>query len=177
MPELKRPIHNPVEWFRHHPRLMTQTALAPTHGDLHSQNILLDPGHKAWLIDFYRSGPGHLFRDLIELEADIKFVLLDVADLPSLQVFEQALLSTRYFGDMPTLPTFRHGELRKAFEVIQGLRHIAGRLAGGRVEMRDYYQGLLLQTLAMICLRHVAPPKKRHAYLAASMLSQRLENW
>ncbi|GAB4450190.1 MAG: hypothetical protein Fur0044_45730 [Anaerolineae bacterium] len=178
VPELKRPIANPIEWFRRHPRLITQVALAPTHGDLHSQNVLLDPGHKAWLIDFYRSGPGHLFRDFIELEADIKFVLLDVADLPSLQVFEQALLSTRYFGDMPTLPTFRSGELRKAFEVIQGLRQMAGRLAGGRrAEMRDYYQGLLLQSLAMICLRHVAVPKKRHAYLAASMLCQRLDNW
>ena len=177
LPELKRPILNPVEWFRQHPHLITEVSLALTHGDLHSQNILLDANHQAWLIDFYRSGPGHLFRDLIELESDIKFVLLEVTDLPGLSQFEQALLSTKYFDDMPTLPAFRQAELRKAFEVVQGIRHIAGRLAGQRANMLDYYQGLLLQTLAMICLRHVTPPKKQHAYLAASLLCQRLDNW
>jgi CheY-like chemotaxis protein len=177
IPELRRPIHNPVEWFRQHAHLTTQISLALTHGDLHSQNMLFDPNHQAWLIDFYRSGPGHFFRDLIELESDIKFVLLDVADFLSLYQFEQALLSTRYFDDMPTQPTFQNAELRKAFEVVQGIRHIAGRLAGQRTGMLDYYQGLLLQTLAMICLRHVSLPKKRHAYLAASLLCQRLDSW
>lgn len=177
VPELKRPIVNPVEWLRQHSSLPAQVSLAPTHGDLHSQNVLLDPNHQAWLIDFYRSGPGHLYRDLIELESDIKFVLLDVTDLPSLHQFEQALLSSRYFDDMPTLPAFRQAELKKAFEVVQGLRHIAGQLVGRRTDMLDYYQGLLLQSLAMICLRHVTPPKKRHAYLAASLLCQRVDNW
>jgi hypothetical protein len=177
VPELKRPIINPVEWFRRHPTLLNQVVLAPTHGDLHSQNVLLDPNHQAWLIDFYRSGPGHLFRDFIELESDIKFVLLDDANLPSLFQFELALLATKSFHDKPTLPAFRQTELRKAFEVVQGLRQIAGRVAGPGAGMLDYYQGLFLQTLAMICLRHVSPPKKRHAYLAASLLCQRLDNW
>lgn len=177
VPELKRPIVNPVEWLRQHPSLPVQVSLAPTHGDLHSQNILLDPNRQAWLIDFYRTGPGHLFRDLVELESDIKFVLLEVTDLSLLFQFELALLSTKSFNDRPTLPTFREKELKKAFEVVQGIRHIAGRVAGPRAGMLDYYQGLLLQSLAIICLRHVTPPKKRHAYLAASLLCQRLENW
>jgi hypothetical protein len=43
--------------------------------------------------------------------------------------------------------------------------------------MLDYYQGLLLQTLAMIGRRHIGPLKKRHAYLAASLLCQRLDHW
>jgi hypothetical protein len=93
---------------------------------MHSRNVLLDPNQQAWLIDFYRSGPGHLYRDLIELESDIKFVLLDVTDLPTLLQFESALLSAKFFSDKPTLPTFRQAELRKAFEVVQGIRYIAG---------------------------------------------------
>jgi hypothetical protein len=177
IPEIKRAIVNPVVWLRQHSTLIAQVSLARTHGDLHSQNVLLDPNQQAWLIDFYRSGPGHLFRDLIELESDIKFVLLDVTDLPSLLQFEAALLSAKFFSDKPTLPTFRQAELRKAFEVVQGIRYIAGQLVGSRTSMLDYYQGLLLQTLTIIGRRHIAPPKKRHAYLAASLLCQRLDNW
>jgi CheY-like chemotaxis protein len=177
IPDLKRPITNPVKWLRQHPSLIAQVSLARTHGDMHSQNVLLDPNQQAWLIDFYRSGPGHLFRDLIELESDIKFVLLDVTDLPTLLQFESALLSAKFFSDKPTLPTFRQAELRKAFEVVQGIRHIAGELIGPRTSMLDYYQGLLLQTLAMIGRRHIGPLKKRHAYLAASLLCQRLDHW
>ena len=67
--------------------------------------------------------------------------------------------------------------MRKAFRVVQGIRHIAGQLADPGADMLDYYQGLLLQTLAMLRLRHVPPEKKRHAYLAASLLCERLEEW
>jgi len=168
---------NPVEWFRRHPSLQGRVSLCYTHGDLHSQNVLLDRNHQAWLIDFYRTGPGHLFRDLIELECDVKFVLLDVTDLPGLLRFEMALLNASHFDDTPTLPSFQQPELKKAFSVVQGIRQIAGGLARPATDMLDYYQGLLLQTLAMIRLRHVEAPKKCHAYLAASLLCQRLDDW
>jgi CheY-like chemotaxis protein len=177
VPELKRTIINPLEWLRQHPSLTAQVSLAYTHGDLHSRNILIDQNQQAWLIDFYRSGPGHIFRDLIELESDIKFVLLDLTDLRMLYRFEMALVSTRYFDDTPTLPSFSQPELRKAFEVIQSLRHVAGRLVGPHTMMLDYYQGLLLHTLAMIGWRHVSNRKKQHAYMAASLLCQRLNTW
>jgi hypothetical protein len=67
--------------------------------------------------------------------------------------------------------------LKKAFGVVQGIRHIVGILADPGADMLDYYQGLLLQTLAMIRLRHVTPAKKQHAYLAAALLCERLEEW
>jgi hypothetical protein len=143
---------------------------------MHSRNVLVDQSRYAWLIDFYRTGPGHLFRDLIELESDIKFVLLEVTDLPSLIRLETALLSASNFDERPTLPRFKDPDLRKAFFVVLALRQIASELAP-EAYMLDYYQGLLLQTLAMIRLRHVAPAKKRHAYLAASLLCQRLDEW
>ena len=59
----------------------------------------------------------------------------------------------------------------------RGSKQIASQLAGPGANMLDYYQGLLMQTLAMIRLPHIAPLKKRHAYLAASLLCQRLEEW
>ena len=177
VPELGRAIVNPIEWFRHHPSLMANVSLAYTHGDLHGRNILIDHNHQAWLIDFYRSGLGHVFRDLIELESDIKFNLLGVTSLSNLVRFEIALLGARYFDDKLTLPNFQQPELKKAFIAVQGLRYIAGKLIGSSSSMLDYYQGLLLQTLAVICLRHVDSLKKRHAYLAASLLCRRLDQW
>ncbi len=177
IPGLKGRFVNPVEWLGRHPSLPTQTSLCSTHGDMHSRNLLVDRNRQAWLIDFYRTGPGHLYRDLIELESDVKFTLLDVTDLPSLLRFESALLSADHFNDAPTIPSFQEPELTKAFRVVQGMRHIAGQLADPGADMLDYYQGLLLQTLAVIRLRHVTLEKKRHAYLAASLLVERLEEW
>jgi DNA-binding response OmpR family regulator len=176
-PGFKARIPSPVDWLRRHPDLPAELSQCYTHGDLHSRNVLVDNTGQAWLIDFYRTGLGHLFRDLIELECDVKFVLLGVTDLPSLLRFEVALLKASEFGDIPTLPRFEEPELRKAFVVVLGIRRIASQLADPGADMLDYYQGLVLQTLTMIRLRHVLPPQKRHAYLAASLLCQRLDEW
>ncbi|MFN8459995.1 MAG: phosphotransferase [Anaerolineae bacterium] len=177
IPELKRQVVNPVEWFRRQLTLTSNVALCHIHGDLHSRNVLIDQNNQTWLIDFYRSGPGHIFRDLTELESDIKFVLLTNSDLSTLYQLELALLNAKYFDDTPTLPHFKQADLRKAFEVIQSLRRIAGRLTNSHNSMLDYYQGLLLQTLTMIYRQHVSAPKKRHAYLSASLLCERLDSW
>jgi len=177
MAELKGRYFNPIEWLERTPSLPTQTSMCSTHGDMHSRNLLVDPDHHAWLIDFFRTGPGHLFRDLIELESDVKFTLLHITDLLALLRFESALLSADHFNDAPTIPSFQDPELTKAFRVVQGIRYIAGELAGPGADMLDYYQGLLLQTLAVLRLRHVTPEKKRHAYLAAALLVERLEEW
>lgn len=177
IPELKRQVVNPIEWLRQQRTLTSNVSLCHIHGDLHSRNVLIDQNNQAWLIDFYRSGPGHIFRDLTELESDIKFVLLTNSDLPALYQLELALLNAKYFDDTPTLPHFKQPDLRKAFEVIQSLRRIAGHLTNSRNTMLDYYQGLLLQTLTMIYRQHVSAPKKRHAYLSASLLCERLGSW
>ena len=173
---LQRTIINPVEWFRQHASLTGNVAIAYTHGDLHSRNVLIDHNHQAWLIDFYRSGPGHIFRDLIELESDIKFTLLENSDLQSLFNLEVALLNTKQFDDQVAARRFQQPELQKALIVVLGIRRIAGTLVDS-LDMFDYYQGLLLQTLATTYLRHIDPAKKRHAFLAAALLCQRLENW
>jgi hypothetical protein len=73
------------------------------------------------------------------------------------------------------LPRFQQPELQKAFFVVVGIRQIAARLADPGGDLLDYYQGLLLQTLAVIRMRHVTPQKKCHAYLAAALLCQWLE--
>ena len=56
------PIHLPVH-------------TSMTHGDLYGENLLIDRDSHTWLIDFYRTGEGHIFRDFVALELTIKFQL------------------------------------------------------------------------------------------------------
>ena len=68
---------------------------ATTHGDLNEHNILVTAQGDCWLIDFYRTGPGHILRDAAELETAIKFNLAEIDDLAEYQRFERRLLETR----------------------------------------------------------------------------------
>ena len=69
------------------------TWLATTHGDLNEHNILVTTQGDCWLIDFYRTGPGHILRERLELETAIKFNLAEIEDLVEYQRFERRLLA------------------------------------------------------------------------------------
>lgn len=174
-PGMDRHFINPITWMDR--SFYADTRLCITHGDMHSRNILVDDSGRGWLIDFARTGEGHILRDFIELESDIKFALLDETDIPTLCGFELALLSpnrlaeTLHFGDL-----FDRDPLRKAFEVIRGLRKLASGFYPG-ADMREYYQALLYQTLNVMRLQHIGPLKKRHALLAAALTCERLQSW
>ena len=65
IPGIQIPILNPVHWLDRHiylaPGVPYHTAV--THGDLHGDNLLVD-GEHAWVIDFERTGPGHILARL-----------------------------------------------------------------------------------------------------------------
>jgi hypothetical protein len=147
------------------------------HGDLHSQNILVDGDGKFWLIDFARAAESHALRDFAELESDIKFNLLQVISLPTLLEFEQALLSAVTFADAPLDLDFNNADLTKAYSVVIALRQIAANHLGLSGDMREYYQALLFHTINMVRLRHIKVEKKNHALLAAALICQRLDDW
>jgi len=69
--------------------------LSITHGDLNGKNILVDENGHPWLIDFFRTGPEHVLRDFVELEADIKFNYLESGDMEALYEFESSLASPK----------------------------------------------------------------------------------
>lgn len=145
------------------------------HGDLHSRNILVDASGHFWLIDFARAGESHALRDFVELETDIKFNLLQVADLEALRQFEQALLTPGAFYAGPLQPYFADRHLDHAYQVITGLRRIASNLTGLAGDSREYYQALFIHTLNIIRLRHISPEWKRYALLSAALIRERLE--
>lgn len=176
--ELPGSFKNPILWalpsgeFRPFEVLSRQCLC---HGDLHSRNILVDTSGHFWLIDFARAGDSHALRDFVELETDIKFNLLQVADLKALHQFERALLTPLTFLDSPPQCYFADPRLDHAYQVIMALRHIASTLLGLAGDMGEYYQALFIHTLNIIRLRHISPEWKQYALLSAALIRERLE--
>lgn len=155
--------------------------VATTHGDLNGSNVLVDSNGYTWLIDFYRTGEGHILRDFIELEATIKFELLDVADLVALYELESALLAPSRFDDsLEFSNSSGNEELAKAFAVISTLRSLAHDVVRPDNDMQEYYVGLFYQTLNLLryywLLRREPKARRRYVLLSASMLCDRLRS-
>ena len=147
--------------------------LATTHGDLNEHNILVTADHRTWLIDFYRTGSGHILRDLVELECAIKFNLAGVTDLASCQRFEAALLQQTRLDQPIALPA--DAPAPKALAVIAHLRALGSDFAGPG--MREYNTALLLHTLYMLSLNFLYGPDpsgRTRVLLSAAMLASAL---
>ncbi len=180
-------ILNPVIWamtgatFR--PFVWEKVWVAWGHGDLHSHNLLVDQSGNGWLIDCARADKGHILRDFVELETDLKFSLLPTTDLGMLWIFEMGLLKPARLSEAPApLENLPKPDLQKAYSVVSGLRALAYDLIGTDFDMREYYQALFYQTLNVVRLklsqRRVVPPAKDyHPLLAAALIAERLEAW
>lgn len=152
---------------------------ATTHGDMNGSNVFVDSNGSTWLIDFYRTGEGHILRDFIELETTIKFELLDVEDLGALYEMEIALLTPDRFSELPEFSnSSRNKELAKAFSVVCALRSMAHDVVRPDNAMLQYYVGLFYHTLNLIryywLLRREPKARKRYIFLSASMLCEKL---
>lgn len=180
-PGLDRDFINPI--YHHFVKdkpvyLPIHTAI--THGDLHGENLLVDRDNLTWLIDFYRTGEGHIFRDFIALETTVKFQLLAEEEMSILYEFEKAIQAPREFTERlerSNLPISE--EINKAFDAIDCLRRHAGRVVQPSEEMQDYYAGLFYQTMNLIRYYSLLQFKQRKYYilLSAAMLCEKLINW
>lgn len=179
---------HPIQWFlerisenpSHDASHIDQTFTAVTHGDLHGDNLLVDEHLNAWVIDFERSGPGHVLQDFIELESDIinrldcgpqhieKFYTLCIAicqptELNSLPEIVPAKAPQNQYG--------------KAVLVINHLRRLA-RLCTPVTSTREYLLGLFFNTIFRATLieeNHITC--QHRALMLASILAHRLEHW
>jgi hypothetical protein len=78
-----------------------------SHGDLHAQNVLVDPGGRCWPIDFaWCTNGSSPVVDLVMLECSIKFLAFPMrTDLQEMIRLEQALTSEYIFsGSLPLMP-------------------------------------------------------------------------
>ena len=180
-PKLEREFTNPIyhPFIKDRP-LYLPTHTAMTHGDLNGENLLIDRDNRTWLIDFYRTGEGHIFRDFITLETTIKFQLYGEDDLSFLYEFEKCIQSPKRFTEsIDRSGSNWSADANKAADAIENLRKYAGRVVQPSDEMRDYYAGLFYHTINLIRYYHILEFKQRKYYilLSAAMLCEKLDSW
>lgn len=177
LPGLEKSIINPVIWLKHR-KFPIRSYLCITHGDLNGKNILVDENGYPWVIDFFRTGWGHVLRDFVELEADIKFNCLESSDMEALYEFESSLTSPKKFDDSYKFENKRNiDELAKAFNVIRELRTLAHSVVEPGNDITEYYVGLLYHTINKIKYQNITKERKKHALLSASLICEKLEKW
>ncbi|MBI1761403.1 MAG: TIR domain-containing protein [Acidobacteria bacterium] len=156
--------------------------VAITHGDLHSGNIVVGDAERIWLIDFYKTGWGHILRDFAELESDIKFTLLQSNSLRERYDLEEALLTPKSLRE-PIVGLLKHPTpvQTRALETIQHLRSLACQLTDVE-KVHEYHIALLflaLKRMIGFTSADSAKPSESiaqyHALLSAAMICERLQ--
>ncbi len=159
------------------PPLMHPTYICTTHGDFNQHNILVDITGHTWLIDFQGTGPGHIMRDLAQLDSEIRFFLLaaDEATLEERLAMEEALCRLERYSQIQQLElrfqTENHS-LRKAYATALHLRMLARRLITQNPsdDMSEYSIALLYNAMNTIRFYGLPSLQREHALLCASLL-------
>lgn len=162
----------------------TPTFICTTHGDFNSHNILLDDHGNSWLIDFLRTGQGHILRDVAELDTVVRFELLaeGEATLAERLSMEQALCGTNRFSQLDQLQasfSTDNEALARSFAVAIHLRKLAWNLLrrstiSTHEEMEEYFIALLYYALNMLRFTGLSIMQREHALLCASLLADTL---
>jgi hypothetical protein len=152
-----------------------------THGDLNDTNVLVDVDGHTWLIDFFRTGEGHILRDVAELETVIRLQALDAdqATLEERLAMEDTLVQPTQFSALARLlsnfPT-ENQALTRVFATCVHLRTIAHKILAqnGSEDITEYYIALLYYALNSIRFYSLPTIQREHALLSASILAERL---
>lgn len=166
---------NPRQWLIDRKHVCSHRVwLAVTHGDLNEHNVLVSPDRRSWLIDFYRTGKGHILRDFVELETAIKFSLTHMESYAERMQLEQLLLEQKNLQE--DIKVDCSAAYARAVQVITHLRSLAGEVLGLEREMEEYQVALLLQTLKLLSVDFLHPDERSrgHTLLAAAMICTRL---
>jgi CheY-like chemotaxis protein len=158
------------------------TYICPTHGDLSESNVLIDETGHTWLIDFGRTGLGHILRDVAELDTNIRFQLLGESDatLDERLKLEEALCQAKQFGDLPRLAADFETEnpnLAKAYATVIHLRNLAKKLVERNLNASIKEYNIALFYYALGHLRYYSLPRiqREHALISASLIADCLE--
>lgn len=169
--------HNPLTWltFNEEKSRLPHLRQAITHGDLHGDNLFVDGAH-SWVIDFERTGPGHVLRDFAELEVDILTRLVPLDQIDDAHYLD--LLTKLYApwavasSGAETASTFAQPDLQKAYAVVRGLRTLAYDLVKYRDE--EYLWSVLLDALFVVSISAADIWQRRRALLLSAVVCNAL---
>ncbi len=176
----KRAFSNPLSATADR-SLVRPTYICTTHGDFNQHNILVDNIGNMWLIDFLRTGRGHILRDVSELDSVVRFQLLaaEEATLEERLKMERVLCSIERFSQVEqladSLPT-ENTALNKAYAIVIHLRKLARKLVSQNPDddINEYFIALLYHAMNTLRFHDLSVRQREHALLCASLLVDRL---
>ena len=164
------------------PPFLCSTYVCPTHGDFNQHNILVDTTNHTWLIDFQATSPGHILRDVAQLDSEIRFVLLKPEDatLEERLIMEETLCGIERFSHIPKLLDHfvtENQKMTKAYSTVVHLRMLAYKLLAQRAndDISEYYIALFYNAVNTIRYYSLPFRQREHALLSASIIADRLE--
>jgi len=161
--------------------LVRPTYICTTHGDFNQHNLLVDNIGNMWLIDFQRTGQGHILRDITKLDSEVLFQLLapEEATLEECLHMEEVLCSIERFSQLEqsaaNFPT-ENRALAKAYATAVHLRTLARKLLAQNPndDMSEYYIALFYNAVNTLRVYSLPSGQREHALLCASILADRL---
>lgn len=172
---------NPMTWLTKHIQdsSVIHFRQCVTHGDLHSDNIIVDSDF-AWAIDFERSGMGHSLRDFIELEVDIYTRLIEDASNTNTSIKNLYLLGVVLTADLDPLANellvqgITNPTYVKALHVIREIRMMCKQNTQ-LSDFREYLWGLLFDLAFLATLAEENKIQRDRALLYGAIASQRIK--
>jgi hypothetical protein len=150
-------------------------AIAP--GTLTPNNILIAPEGQVWLTDFSDIGPAPLLWNFTELEAAIRFDLVESDKFLGLHEMERRLTEPGRVGLVDSQDVDR--PIRVALQSIESIRRATSGLIDR--DARSYHLGLLFQAAGRVAAFQPGARRTRtevvlalHALLAAGMICERI---
>lgn len=172
---LKNPVRHP---FATSEPINLPVHSAMIHGDLNAENVFIDDDGHTWMIDFAKTGPGHILCDFVYLESVIKFQLMRSESLSLVSEFERAMVVPRDFGERVAFPRVPFSsDMTKAFTVVAHLRELAANVILPSRDVRTYYAAQFYHCLNLIRYPFMMQSKEHrdHILLSAALLCSRLE--
>jgi len=162
--------------------LVRPTYICTTHGDLNGNNLLVDQVGQVWLIDFRHTKPSHILRDVANLDAVVRFQLLQAgeASLTERLAMEECLSRIQRFSQLEQMTddfTTDNPALAKAYAISLHLRRIARRMVAQNPsdDFSEYHIAALYQAFYHVRLSTLMPEQREHALLSASLVVEQLD--
>jgi CheY-like chemotaxis protein len=157
------------------------TYFCTTHGDFNESNILVDQSGNCWLIDFLRTGEGHILRDFVALDTTVRCTLVraEEATLDERLALETALIAAKNIDSAQNLIGHLDSPnqaLQKAFATSLHIRSLAAKVVHGRSmsALPDYFVASAFYGLTLVRFPQIPAVQREHGVLAAVLNAEAL---
>jgi hypothetical protein len=145
-------LMSPIEWIKQETvKNLEFDRQSPIHGDLHVANVFILPDDSPRLIDFGRTGLGHIYRDFAALETSIRLTCINDIDFSLLRESEDQICKIINLGQHIDYRNLKGStDLREAIRTTMEIRRLALDVECGYNVDKSMYEYLFAVVMHMI---------------------------